>query len=514
MTNRSADNIASSSLSSDSIPRKLKVCHIAATAEGATWMVEQLRELRDGHNCEVMAVVGGERGGLIDLLRAENIPYHVESFSFGSFKGFLAMPRTVLRLMRFFRRERVDVVQSHLFQSMVIGRPAAWLADVPVRLGMLTGPFILQAPNSRWIDRDTCWMETGLIPSCELSVHLYQSMGIKRKRLTLIYYAPDEHKFSSERVEPVNLRKEFGWSPDTPLIGKVAYFYPPLIGKGWVPPYLEGKGVKGHEDLIKAAPIVLEEFPEAKFLLIGSGWGEAGEKYMVGIKKSVRDIGLEDSIIFTGFRKEPSRILRSVDVAVQASLNENLGGTMEALLMECPMVVTRVGGMVDAVRDGETGVVVEHSNPQDLARGILQLLRDPNKARELGRAGRKLMLERFTLSRAVSDLNDLYQIQLLRAEKRHSVYNPLISLFRLLAFVPVLSYLTFRLYFINIFLGIYFPIYLARIRSVPARVYYAGRLLLSRVRGALGRMLPSRVRGALGRGRVLLRKWAGHLVGE
>lgn len=465
-------------------------------------MVEQLRELRDRHDCEVMAVVSGERGGLIDLLRAENIPYHVESFSFGSLKGILGMPRTVLRLVRFFRRERVDVVQTHLFFSMVMGRIAAWLADVPVRLGMLTGPFILQAPISRWIDRDTCWMETGLIPSCELSMQLYQSMGVRRERLTLVYYAPDEVKFSSDEVQPVNLREEFGWPPETPLIGKVAYFYPPLVGKGWVPPYLEGRGVKGHEDLVKAAPIVLAEFPEAKFLLVGSGWGEAGEKYLEGIKKLVREMGLESSIIFTGFRKESNKILRSMDVAVQASLNENLGGTMEALLMQCPMVVTRVGGMVDAVRDKETGVVVEPSNPEDLARGILQLLREPEKARAMGRAGRALMLERFTLSRAVADLNELYRSQLSRAENGRTVYNPLVSLLRLFAFIPVLAYLTFRLYVIDIYFGIYFPIHLARIRRVAYHLYYTTRVFLSRLRGALGR------------GKMLLRKLANHLAGE
>jgi glycosyltransferase involved in cell wall biosynthesis len=493
--------------------RRLKVCHIAATTEGAAWMLEQLRELRDQHNCEVMAIVSGDRGGLIDQLRAENIPYYVESFKFGSIPGILGMPRTVLRLVRFFRRERVDVVQTHLFFSMVMGRIAAWLADVPVRLAMLTGPFLLQASISHWVDRDTCWMETGLIPSCECSLELYRSIGVKDEFLTLVYYAPDERKFSTEQVQPLNLREEFGWPPDTPLIGKVAYFYPPLIGKGWVPPYLEGRGVKGHEDFVNAAPKVLAEFPNAKFLLVGSGWGEAGEKYMDGIKRSVQEMGLENSIIFTGYRKESNRILRSVDVAVQASLNENLGGTMEALLMECPMVVTRVGGMVDAVRDGETGVVVEPFNPEDLARGILQLLRDPEKARALGRAGRELMLERFTLSRAVSDLNELYRSQLSRAEKRGAYYRPTRSLLRLLTFIPVLTYLTFRLYFINMCLGIYWPIYWARVRQVPARFYYKGRYFLSLVY-YLGRSFPFRVLGVLGRGKMLLRRVANHFARE
>jgi len=477
----------------DIAPRKLKVCHIAATTEGASWMVEQLRELRDRHHCEVMAVVSGESGGLIDLLRAENIPYHVESFRFASIRGILGMPLTVSRLVRFLRRERFDVVQTHLFFSMVMGRISAWLADVPVRLAMLTGPYQLQAPISCWIDRDTSWMDTGLIPSCECSSQLYQSMGISKERLTLVYYAPDESKFCAEQVQPVNLRDEYGWPPETPLIGKIAYFYPPMIGNGWVPKSLEGRGVKGHEDLVAAVPHVLSEFPDAKLLLVGSGWGEAGQKYMEEIKKMVLQMGLQRSVIFTGYRKESNQILRSVDVAVQASLNENLGGTMEALLMESPLVVTRVGGMVDAVRDGETGVVVEPSNPADLARGIIQLLRDPEKARALGRAGRKLMLERFTLGRAASDLNELYRSQLYRAEKRRTFYNPLVSLLRLLAFIPVLTYLTFRLYFVDIYLRIYLPIHIARLRLVPVRVYYRIRFFLSIIRATLGlgRVFPT-----------------------
>jgi glycosyltransferase involved in cell wall biosynthesis len=490
---RPPDDNASRQSTLESPSRKLKVCHIAATTEGGTWMVEQLRELRDQHGCEVWAVVSGKSGGLIDHLRAENIPYHVESFSFGSVRGILVMPRTLLSLMRFFRRERFDVVQTHLFFSMLFGRIAGWLADVPVRLAMLAGPYHLQARITRWIDRDTCWMETGLIPSCEFSVQLYQSLGVSKERLSLIYYGPDERKFSAEQVQPVNLREEYGWPPDTPLIGKVAYFYPRLIGRGWVPESVEGRGVKGHEDVIKAAPLVLAEFPKAKFLLIGSGWGEAGEKYLDELKSVVREMGLAESVIFTGYRKDANKFLRSVDVAVQASLNENCDGTIEGLLMECPMVVTRVGGLVDTVRDGETGVVVAPSCPEDLAQGILKLLRDPDKARDYGRAGRKLMLERFTLSRTAKDLRDLYGRLLSAEEKRRAFYNPLVSLLRLIAFIPLLAYLTFRLYIIDVYFGIYFPIHfsriLFRIRLISARNYYRFRSLISRVRRAITRRI-------------------------
>src|SRR5438876_609699 len=138
--------------------RKLKVCHVVCTAEGATWMFEQLRELRDAYGCDVAAVVSGEHGKLVDKLRSENIPYHVANFApgTGAPREILRMPLSILQLARMFQRERFDVVQTHVFASMLIGRPAAWLADVPVRLAMIAGPYHLEAHTSRWIDRDTC----------------------------------------------------------------------------------------------------------------------------------------------------------------------------------------------------------------------------------------------------------------------------------------------------------------------------------------------------------------------
>src|SRR6202030_3494642 len=97
-------------------------------------------------------------------------------------------------------------------------------------------------------------------------------------------------------------------------------------------------------------------------------------------------------------------LLAAADVAVQCSLTENLGGTIEALLMECPVVATRVGGMPESVRDGETGLLVPPSDPAALAAAILRLLEHRDEAAAFGRAGRALMLERFTAARTADDV--------------------------------------------------------------------------------------------------------------
>lgn len=420
----------------------VKICYVIDTTVGASWACEQLRDLRDKCGFEVTAIVSGNQGSLVDSLRSEGIPLHVCDLSFSSLAGSCILPFRILSLYRLFRREKFDVVQTHLFRSMIGGRIAAWLADVPVRLAMIAGPYHLEAHTLRWIDRFTCWMDTTLIASCEYTRQLYRQMGISDNRLATIYYGPDEKTFDPGKVTPANLRGEFGWPADTPLIGLVAYFYPPWRISGWTPRALYGRGIKGHEYLIKAAPIIFAEFPTAKILFVGSAFDESGQRYIDELKGLVQRLGLQDSIIFTGFRSDVNNVLRALDVSVQPSLNENLGGTIEALLMECALVATRVGGMVDSVKNGETGILVEPANHNDLADGILQLLRDPVRAQSLGRAGRKLMLERFTLSRTVHDLKQLYEKSLSQDGKTRQSYRLWVSLWRLIVLVPLALSLT------------------------------------------------------------------------
>ena len=293
---------------------------------------------------------------------------------------------------------------------------------------MIAGPFHLEAYTPRWIDRSTCWMDTAIIPSSEYSRRLYREMGVSEYRLPLIYYGPDERKFDPAKTEKAGLRAQYGWPDDTPLVGMIAYFYTELGANRWTPPAVHGKAAKGHEDLIQAAAIVIRELPTTKFLLVGSGWQDGGKAHLKRMQCLVGELGLQNSVVFTGFRSDIPQIYRELDVAVQPSLNENLGGTIESLLMECPTVATRVGGLTDSVVDGETGVLVNPRDPPDLAAGILKLLRDKSTARELAAAGRSRMLARFTLRTTVENFHTLYK---LRATTRG--YRPVIVLWRLMA---------------------------------------------------------------------------------
>ena len=75
----------------------LKVCHIAATTEGAVWVFEQLRELRDRYDYDVSVILSGDKGTLVDRFRAAAIPTHAVSFDFTSNSDLLSLPRKVAR---------------------------------------------------------------------------------------------------------------------------------------------------------------------------------------------------------------------------------------------------------------------------------------------------------------------------------------------------------------------------------------------------------------------------------
>lgn len=398
----------------ESNPRPLRVCHLVATTLGARWMFEQLRELRDRHGYEVEAIVDGSEGPLVDWLKGAGIRFHVCDFGLKAGLRSWSLLRAVFRLARLLRAERYDVVQTHVFVSLLAARPAAWIAGVPVRLAMIAGPFHLEAKASRMVEGSTAWMDTTLIPSCEKSLMLCRALGVPEDRLRLIYYSADEERFKAEEVKPAGIRRRFGWSDDTPVIVLVAYFYARLGHNDWTPKSLQGTAFKGHEVFVRAAGLVLEEFPEARFALVGGGF--AGQtSFLDEMKALVASLGLDGRVAFTGHESETPPILRDCTVAVQAAWCENLGGTLEALSMACPLVATRVGGMVDVVRHEVTGRLAEPRDPVDLARQIKAMLRDPLGAREMGLRGRDLVRERFSLRRTVDDLDLLYREQILKA---------------------------------------------------------------------------------------------------
>jgi len=147
--------------------------------------------------------------------------------------------------------------------------------------------------------------------------------------------------------------------------------------------------VKGIEYLIRAADILKHRSPELnlKFVIIGGGALENRLRGLAGGR------GIGDEVIFTGFRADAPALMAALDIYVQPSLNEAMGrAPLEAQALGVPAVVSRVCGLPDVIREGETGFAVAPADPEALAVAIASLARDKQLRARMGAAAREWAL--------------------------------------------------------------------------------------------------------------------------
>jgi glycosyltransferase involved in cell wall biosynthesis len=108
----------------------------------------------------------------------------------------------------------------------------------------------------------------------------------------LIYYGQDHTLFDPARSDGARVRRELGIEPDRPVVGDIAYFYPPAPAGPFTPPDLAERDLKGHDVLLRAVPHVLRRVPDALFILVGDGWGAPGAAFMADMQRLARDLGI------------------------------------------------------------------------------------------------------------------------------------------------------------------------------------------------------------------------------
>jgi glycosyltransferase involved in cell wall biosynthesis len=382
----------------------MKIVHVASTPDGAPWMIAIAREQKAlGH--DVAVIIPSLDGNIAPELRRANIATYAAPVG-----GLLYSPshfarlRALIRVVRLLRRLRPDVVHSHIFAAVITSRIATWLADVPVHFAGNVHPISLQSEIMRAIEVGTAFCDTRTIASSSYTRDLYVKHGVPAGQVELIFYAVDQSGHDPALHDGSGVRRELGLTDDAPVVGKIAYFYPPPRMKTAIPQFLH-RGIKGHDVLLRAVPIVLESVPEAKFILVGRGWGADGPKY----EQELKDLasGIDHAVFFVGERGDVAPMLAAFDISVHCSISDNVAGTVESLLMAKPMIVSDIPGFADTIIHEETGLIVPVDDPRALAASIVRLIHDRELGRRLGENGRKRMLERFTLARTVADFEAL-----------------------------------------------------------------------------------------------------------
>lgn len=163
---------------------------------------------------------------------------------------------------------------------------------------------------------------------------------------------------------------------------------------------------KGFDVALAALARVRAELPATRLVIAGDGPDRPE------LEARARDLGLAEAVSFRGWvvpARVPELINEATVVAVPSRWREAFGlVAVEAALMERPVVATRIGGLEEAVADGETGLLVPRDDVEALAEALLSLLRDPDRATAMGRAGRARTMREFDHDTHIDAYADIY----------------------------------------------------------------------------------------------------------
>jgi glycosyltransferase involved in cell wall biosynthesis len=302
--------------------------------------------------------------------------------------GLLGLPG----FHRWLAREHVTVVYSFLFHAHLVGRLAARVAGVPL---VLTSQQVAGwgGPFRRFLERRTArWSDEFIAVSASVRDDLISRLRVPAERVHVIPNAIRVADFTP--ADP-----PFAHAGDDVVIGSACRLAPE----------------KDHASLIRGFALLKKAHPRVRLKLAGSG------ALRPAIESLVHELGLEHDVELPGRLDDVRAFYQQLDVYVQPSRTEGLPcAVIEAMSMSRPVVATDVAGNRDAVVDGVTGVLVDPESPAAWCHALSALIRAPERAREMGEAGRRRAVEAFDAQTMVERTRALIDDRL-RALSRVSI---------------------------------------------------------------------------------------------
>jgi glycosyltransferase involved in cell wall biosynthesis len=295
-------------------------------------------------------------------------------------------------LVDIIRREKIDVVHSATL-SVADGAFAARIAGVP-HVWHIHGKSVgTTDAYGSYLPVETLYAVVR-----DLSARIVAVSGDVARFLegygtaycdTMIYNGIDLQEFDALAADPGNAREEFGLSGKKLIawVGRIAY-------------------VKGVDDYIEAAAMVLQKRDDAVFLVVG---GEEDKKLANKVRERASAMNLAGKVVFAGRRDDVPALLRESDIYVCSSRTEGFPySVLEAMAGSKPVVTTRCGGPEEMVTNGETGFLVDVGRPDQLADAVSALLDDEPLRSTMGQNARASVKQRFSAEVYAAKFEDIY----------------------------------------------------------------------------------------------------------
>ena len=284
---------------------------------------------------------------------------------------------TLLRFARWCRRERIEVLQTCDFYANIFGLPGAALAGVPVRIGSRRDLNPDKSPAQIRLQRQAYRCATTVVANCAAARGILLAEGLAPASIAVIPNGVDRPRHESAGVAAEQRTR----------VITVANLRPE----------------KNHETLIAAADLLSADFPDVEFQIVGDGPRRSE------LEALVRSRRLDDRVSFLGHREDVGRLLSEASIFALPSRSEAFpNGAIEAMAAGLPVVASAVGGLLDLIEHGRTGLLIEPGNPTALADALRQLLTNQTAAARIGEYARAHVQQRYSFERMVKAFEDLY----------------------------------------------------------------------------------------------------------
>lgn len=374
--------------------RPIRVLHIIndLAIGGSEMMLYKLLSRTDRKRFEpaVISLDGIEKLG--DSIRQLGIPV----YSMGM-KPSALRPLSVLRLARTTLRFKPDLIQGWMahgnlaaqFAGLFAPRPVSVFWNIRQSLYSLDHEKPATAKVIKVGARLSNW-PARILNNSKKSVAQHGAIGYQTATTVVIPNGFDTELFAPSEEARHSVRAELGVSPNTFLIGLIGRYH----------------AMKDHGTFLRAAALLLKEYPETQFVLAGKcvDWNNES------LRSQVQDLGMVERVHLLGERRDMARLTAALDLASSSSSYDEGFPNVVGEAMSCgiPCVVTDVSDLPWIV--GNTGRVVPPRSPEALARAWKDLMDlSGQERRELGKAARSRVMECFSLSSVVGQYEALYQ---------------------------------------------------------------------------------------------------------
>ena len=316
------------------------------------------------------------------------------------------IPKGIARLRAWLRRNRPDVVHSHLWAANIIGRLAGRITDVPVISSVHSPDHEPQAwadgPDVSLIKRyavkalDRWTASLGNTRLIAVSDYVRKSacrdLHFSLDAIDLVYNPFDVDLMKTPAGKNrTELLREFSLPPDSLILLNVARV----------------SRQKGLLDALRALPAIVRQYPLAHLISVGA---PADPRWTAELKREAEALRVADHFHMLGAQSNVVDFLRACDIFVFPTLYEGLGiALIEAMAAGCVCVATNIGPIPEVVQDGKDGVLVPPGDADALARVICDLLGNPVRRSELGAAAKQTAFSKFQPKEQAERLTRIYE---------------------------------------------------------------------------------------------------------